>query len=61
MANRRPATRALDSSREKPHFRSLTEAWEAERTEWVTLTGIRRLIDKRELVNGTSMNALTGV
>ncbi|MET8052459.1 NUDIX hydrolase [Streptosporangium sp. NPDC005286] len=35
-----------------------TEEWEAERIEWVPLADIRRLIDKRDIVSGTSMAAL---
>ncbi|MEV0233642.1 NUDIX domain-containing protein [Nonomuraea sp. NPDC050786] len=34
-----------------------TEAWETERVEWVPITDIRRLIDERDIVSGTSMNA----
>jgi 8-oxo-dGTP pyrophosphatase MutT (NUDIX family) len=40
------------------HIGPPTEAWEAERIEWVPLTDIRRLIDKHDIVSGTSMNAL---
>ncbi|WP_049566691.1 NUDIX hydrolase [Nonomuraea sp. SBT364] len=35
-----------------------TEPWEAERVEWVPLSDIRRMIDKRDIVSGTSMSAL---
>ena len=41
-----------------PHIGPPAEAWEAERIEWVPLTDIRRLIDKRDIVCGTSMTAL---
>ncbi|MDA0638036.1 NUDIX domain-containing protein [Nonomuraea sp. MCN248] len=44
-----------DSAR---HIGPPTEPWEAERVEWVPCSEIRRLIDKRDLVCGTSMNAL---
>ncbi|MEV0347912.1 hypothetical protein AB0H88_19250 [Nonomuraea sp. NPDC050680] len=40
------------------HIRPPAEPWEAERIEWVPLTEVRRLIDKRDIVCGTSMNAL---
>ncbi|MGW0804301.1 hypothetical protein [Nonomuraea sp. NPDC002799] len=40
------------------HIGPPTEAWEAERIEWVPIADIRRLIDKRDIVGGTSMNAL---
>ncbi|MDB4872912.1 MAG: hydrolase [Gemmatimonadales bacterium] len=34
------------------------EDWESERIEWVPLTEVRRLIDKRDIVSGTSIAAL---
>ncbi|WP_113704974.1 NUDIX hydrolase [Nonomuraea lactucae] len=40
------------------HIGPPTEGWEAERIEWVPITDIRRLIDKRDIVSGTSMAAL---
>ncbi|MEV6860081.1 NUDIX domain-containing protein [Streptosporangium subroseum] len=40
------------------HIGPPTEAWEAERIEWVPLADIRRLIDKRDILCGTSMAAL---
>ncbi|MFG1942269.1 NUDIX domain-containing protein [Nonomuraea sp. NPDC048826] len=40
------------------HIGPPTEPWEAERVEWVPLADVRRLIDGRDLVCGTSMNAL---
>lgn len=40
------------------HIGPPTEPWEAERIEWVPISEIRRLIDKRDIVSGTSMNAL---
>ncbi|WP_433359171.1 NUDIX hydrolase [Streptosporangium sp. CA-115845] len=40
------------------HIGPPTEEWEAERIEWVPLADIRRLIDKRDIVSGTSMAAL---
>ncbi|MEV6866283.1 NUDIX hydrolase [Streptosporangium subroseum] len=35
-----------------------TEAWEAERVEWVPLADIRELVGKGDIVSGTSMAAL---
>jgi 8-oxo-dGTP pyrophosphatase MutT (NUDIX family) len=35
-----------------------TEGWESERIDWVPLTDIRQLIDKRDIVGGTTMAAL---
>jgi 8-oxo-dGTP pyrophosphatase MutT (NUDIX family) len=35
-----------------------TEAWESERIEWVPLAEIRRMIDKRDIVGGTTIAAL---
>jgi 8-oxo-dGTP pyrophosphatase MutT (NUDIX family) len=35
-----------------------SEAWEAERIAWVPLADIRKLIDKADIVSGTSMAAL---
>ncbi|MEU7835398.1 MULTISPECIES: NUDIX hydrolase [unclassified Nonomuraea] len=40
------------------HIGPPAEPWEAERIEWVPLTDVRRLIDKRGIVCGTTMNAL---
>lgn len=40
------------------HIGPPSEAWEAERVEWVPLADVRRLIDKRDIVSGTTMNAL---
>jgi 8-oxo-dGTP pyrophosphatase MutT (NUDIX family) len=35
-----------------------TEGWESERIDWVPLADIRQLIDKRDIVGGTTMAAL---
>lgn len=35
-----------------------TEDWEAERIEWVPLTDLRKLIDKRQITSGTTLAAL---
>ncbi|WP_158088536.1 hypothetical protein [Thermoactinospora rubra] len=43
---------------EATHIGPAVDAWEADRVEWVPLAGVRRLIEKREIVNGTSMAAL---
>ncbi|MFI6503486.1 NUDIX hydrolase [Nonomuraea typhae] len=40
------------------HVGPPTEAWEAERIEWVPVADTRRLIDKGDIVSGTSMAAL---
>ncbi|WP_424529470.1 NUDIX hydrolase [Sphaerisporangium viridialbum] len=40
------------------HLGPPTEGWESERIEWVPLTDIRRLIDKRDIVSGTTLAAL---
>ncbi|MFC3998156.1 NUDIX hydrolase [Nocardiopsis sediminis] len=40
------------------HVGAPSEDWEAERIEWVPLTSVPELVRKRELVSGTSMNAL---
>lgn len=40
------------------HIGPPTDTWEAERVEWVPLADLRRLIDRRDLVCGTSMAAL---
>ncbi|WP_030924330.1 hypothetical protein [Streptosporangium amethystogenes] len=40
------------------HIGPPTEGREAERIEWVPLADIRRLIDKHDIVSGTSMAAL---
>jgi 8-oxo-dGTP pyrophosphatase MutT (NUDIX family) len=34
------------------------ESWESERIDWVPLGEVRRLIDKRDIVSGTTMAAL---
>ncbi|WP_157248051.1 NUDIX domain-containing protein [Nonomuraea typhae] len=40
------------------HVGPPTEAWEAERIEWVPIADTRRLIDKGDIVSGTSLAAL---
>lgn len=40
------------------HLGLPTEDWESERVDWVPLTDVRRMIDKREIVSGTTMAAL---
>jgi ADP-ribose diphosphatase len=40
------------------HLGPPAEDWESERIEWVPLSDVRRLIDKREVVSGTTMAAL---
>ena len=35
-----------------------TDGWESERIEWVPLGDVRRLIDKRDIVSGTTIAAL---
>lgn len=43
---------------EATHIGPPTDRWESERIAWVPLTDIRRLIDEREIVGGTTMVAL---
>ncbi|MEW9532881.1 NUDIX hydrolase [Microbispora sp. NPDC049125] len=43
---------------ESTHIGVPTEPWESERIDWVPLTDIRRLIDKRDIVSGTTLAAL---
>ncbi|GGO66089.1 NUDIX domain-containing protein [Nonomuraea cavernae] len=40
------------------HLGPPSDPWEAERVEWVPLADVRRLIDRRDLVSGTSIAAL---
>jgi 8-oxo-dGTP pyrophosphatase MutT (NUDIX family) len=40
------------------HIGAPSEDWESERIEWVPLGDMRRLIDKRDIVSGTTMVAL---
>lgn len=40
------------------HMGPPSEDWESERIEWVPLDDVRRLIDKRDIVGGTTMVAL---
>ncbi|MFI6927813.1 NUDIX hydrolase [Nonomuraea spiralis] len=40
------------------HIGPPTDPWEAERIEWVPLSGIRRLVDAGEIVCGTTLSVL---
>jgi 8-oxo-dGTP pyrophosphatase MutT (NUDIX family) len=40
------------------HLGPPTEGWESERVGWIPLTGIRPLIDKRDIISGTTLAAL---
>jgi 8-oxo-dGTP pyrophosphatase MutT (NUDIX family) len=40
------------------HIGPPTDPWEAERVEWVHLSGVRKLIDSGEIVCGTSLSSL---
>ncbi|GLU48119.1 NUDIX domain-containing protein [Nocardiopsis ansamitocini] len=45
-------------ARSAEHIGAPQEDWEAERIEWVPLNRVPALVAERELVSGTSMNAL---